>query len=129
MARAFIPHEICAQETKSFTSDQEKNQFALKTMKILGHTWSNGKLLVEASWNLEPAKTKRGVRAILGLASYFHSYFLNLTEATHCINELLCKDKPDKAKRLPKPTAALEVIKQGLTSILFWQQETSRNRF
>jgi hypothetical protein len=63
-------------------------------MKILGHTWSNGKISpssnkVEEVLNLGPAKTKRGVRAILGLASYYRCYFPNLTEITHCLNELL----------------------------------------
>jgi hypothetical protein len=103
------------------TATAEKCQFALETMKILGHTWSNGKISpnsdkVDTILNLGPAKTKKGVRAILGMASYYRCYFPNLAENTHCLNELLHKDKPERVKWLPQHTAALEAIKRGLTS-------------
>lgn len=103
-------------------------------MKILGQIWSNRKMSpsldkVESILELGSTKTKLGVRAMLGLASYYHSYFPTLAaETTHCFNHLLRKDKSEKVKWLPEHTAALEAIERRLTNTACWHHLTQMNR-
>lgn len=121
-----IGKNICqrsARDIESCTPERKRKKchFVLETMKILGHTWSSGKIShssdkVETMLELGPAKTKRGVGAVLGMPSYYRSYYPNLAEATHCSNQILRMDKPDKVKGLPEHTAALQAFKRGLTS-------------
>jgi len=105
----------------SLTVNISKCQWALRSMKLLGHTVEQGQILptsdkVEAIARLGPAKTKRGVRAILGLYGYYRSFLPNFSETTYCLTELLKKNKPERVTWLPEHTAALETIKHGLMS-------------
>jgi len=64
------------------TLNKEKSQFCLETMKIVDYTLKHGKLLpsddkIEAISKLGPAKTKKGVKAIFGLAGYYRNLIPN----------------------------------------------------
>ena len=80
----------------------------------------DGKLMpsddkIEAILKLAPAKTKKGVKAILGLAGYYRNLQPNFAETTYCLNELLKKNQPEKVRWQEKHTKALDTIKQNLT--------------
>jgi len=65
----------------------EKCQFCLETMNIVGYTLKHGKLLpsddkIEAISKLGPAKTKKEVKAIMGLAGYYRNLIPNFAETT-----------------------------------------------
>ena len=104
----------------SLTANVAKCQFCLQTMHIIGYTLTNGKLApydekVEAILKLGPAKTKKGVKALLGLAGYYRNLLLNFAETTYCLTELLRKNQPEKVRWGEKHTRALETIKADLT--------------
>jgi len=103
------------------TLNNEKCQFCFETMKIVGYTLKHGKLLpsddkIEAISKLGPAKTKKGVEAILGLAGYYRNLIPNFAETTYCLTELLKKNQPDKVRWEQKHAGALETLKQNLIS-------------
>ena len=104
----------------ALTLNVAKCQFCLKSMNILGYTLMDGKLMpsddkVEAIMKLAPAKTKKGVKAILGLAGYYRNLQPNFAETTYCLNELLKKNQPEKVRWQEKHSKALDTIKQNLT--------------
>jgi len=103
------------------TLNKEKNQFCLETMQIVGYTLKHGKLLpsddkIEAISKLGPAKTKKGVKAILGLAGYYRNLIPNFAETTYCLTELLKKNQPDKVRWEQNHAETLETLKQNLIS-------------
>ena len=105
----------------ALTLNVAKCQFCLKSIQILGYTLTDGQLTasqdkIEAILKLGPAKTKKGVKAILGLAGYYRNLMPNFAEITFSLTELLKKNAPDKVQWQPKHTQALEMIKQNLTS-------------
>jgi len=80
------------------TLNKEKCQFCLETMKIVDYTLKHKKLLpsddkIEAISKLGPAKTKKGVKGILGLAGYYRNLIPNFAETTYCLTELLKKNQ------------------------------------
>lgn len=100
---------------------QQNVNWRWKVWKLFSHTWPNGKISVSsdevaAILNLGPAITKRGVRAIMGLAScpvIVHTYQTSLNQYAW-FNWTAAQR--DEIKWLPGHTAALAAIKRHLTS-------------
>ena len=93
----------------------------MESIVVLGHMLSNGEISaspahVQDVLRIGPAKTKHGVRAMLGLIGYHRNMIKNHAEITHCLTELLKKEKPDKVKWEQCHTEALNEIKRILVS-------------
>jgi len=103
------------------TANVSKCQFCLQSIKIMGYTLVDGNLMpsddkIEAILKLGPAKTKKGVKSILGLSGYYRGMQPNFAETTYCLTQLLRKDQPEKVRWEQKHTDALETIKRNLVS-------------
>jgi hypothetical protein len=105
----------------NLTANVAKSEFCLKSMEVLGHLLEDGLIKmspskVQAIMDIGPCKTKNGIRAILGLAGYYRSFFPNFAEITSCLTDLLGKNKPNRITWETKHSIALEKIKQVLMS-------------
>jgi len=81
----------------SLTHNVANCQFCLRSMQILGYTLMDGQITpsdekIEVILKLAPAKTKKGVKAILGLAGYYRNLQPRFAETTFCLTELLKKN-------------------------------------
>jgi hypothetical protein len=106
----------------NLTASISKSEFLLKSLTVLGHVLEDGKILpsekhVNAILKLGPQKTKRGVRRLIGMVTYYKKFIPNLAQLTCCFTDLLKKGQPEKnIKWEPKHTEALQEIKRILTS-------------
>jgi len=83
------------------TLNKAKCQFCLETMQIVGYTLKHGKLLpsdykIEAISKLGPDKTKKGVKAILGLAGYYRNLIPNFAKKRTALQSCLRKTSQTK---------------------------------
>ena len=108
----------------NLTAKLDKCQFGQRSIKVLGHVLENGLIKpdpekISAIKDYPIPKTKRQVRAILGLANFYRRHLPNFAEIVAPLTELTRKDKPDRVKWTEKEDQAFNGLKQGLTSERF----------
>jgi hypothetical protein len=106
----------------NLTASISKCEFAMKRLDILGWSVEAGEIKpcqkhVDAILKMAPQKTKKGVRALVGLVGYYRSLIPNLAHIIHDLTELLKRDQPDKNIHWQQcHTDALNEIKRIMTS-------------
>ena len=101
------------------TINKGKCQFCLPKMEILGYVLEDGKIKpsdqkLTAISQIRPPKSKKQVRALLGLIQYYRKMVPSFAEITYCLTELLKKDKPDKVQWELIHQQALDKVKKHL---------------
>ena len=127
-SESFDQHEMHLREILSrlraanLTASISKSEFLIKSITILGHCLENGMIRpsdkhIENVIKIRPQKTKKGVRAILGILGYHRAMIPSFAEITYCLTELLKKDQPERSVRWDqRHTDALDKIKTILTT-------------
>lgn len=105
----------------NLTVKLKKCQFARKKIKILGHVIEGGCLKpdpekVEAIDNYPTPKTKRQVRAFLGLGNFYNRFIPDFGTKAAPLTELIRKDRPDKVHWTDATEQAFKTLKEDLTS-------------
>ena len=108
-------------EQHGLTVNCAKCEFCLPKMEVLGYTLEGGKIKasddkIKAITNLKPPTTKTQVRQILGLTGYYRKLIPAYGHKVHCLTELLKKSQPIKVKWEAHHQAALDSIKNWLTT-------------
>ena len=105
----------------SLTVKLKKCKFAMKSIKILGHMIQDGFLKpdpdkITAISNYPVPKTKRQVRAFLGLGNFYNRFIPDFGSKAAPLTELIRKDKPDKVQWTALTDKAYNDLKTDLTS-------------
>lgn len=109
-------------EDKGFTVNLGKCSFANSSVKFLGHIIGSGRhspdpQKVEVIRRMSRPTTKKEVRSILGLTSYYREYFPNLAELTLPLTELTKKHLPNKVQWSERAEQSYQEIKRCLVDI------------
>src|SRR6218665_2330 len=108
-------------ETGQPHSETEKVPVRQEKIKILGHVIEGGCLKpdpekVEAIDNYPTPKTKRQVRAFLGLGNFYNRFIPDVGTKAAPLTELIRKDRPDKVHWTDATEQAFKTLKEDLTS-------------
>ena len=106
-------HGLCARPTKMFVGFRE--------LDFLGHRLVQGYLKpqtgkVDKILNIQVPRTKRQVRALLGLISYYRRYVPNFSEITYPLTELTKKSAQRTIQWTAECQSALEQIQKALST-------------
>jgi hypothetical protein len=115
------------------TASIAKSDFLLPRMKILGHVIEDGMIKpdedkISAINQITALKTKRDVKAYLGVTGYYSDFIPKYQEKAFPLTELLKRNKPDKIQFGEKEQQAFDALKQALISkpILFPPDPSSK---
>jgi hypothetical protein len=105
----------------NLTVKLKKCQFARKSIKILGHVIEDGYVKpdpekISAIANYQVPKTKRQVRAFLGLGNFYNRFIPDFGTKAAPLTELTRKDKPDKIKWTDAADRSFKALRTDLTS-------------
>jgi transposase InsO family protein len=83
------------------TAKPSKMVVGFPEVEFLGHVVGNGQLkpqdnTIEKILHVHPPKTKKQVRSIIGLISYYRKFIPNFADITSIFSELVKKGKPDR---------------------------------
>lgn len=98
---------------------KRKCTFAAKECTFMGHTVGQGKVRPEAAKvaairEFQPPKTKRDVRAFLGLAGYYRRFIYNFSSIAAPLSDLTAKNMPDKVTWTPELQQAFDGLRRSL---------------
>ena len=98
-----------------------KCTFARPKVKYLGHIIGSGVHApdpekLKAVADLVFPKTKRQMKSLLGLISYYRAYVQNMSDLVGCLTEMTKKDKPNSLNPGIREWEAFESVKQKLMS-------------
>ena len=98
-----------------------KCQFAMSTCTYLGHVVGNGEvrpgsLKVEAVQHFPVPKSKRQVRAFLGLTGYYRRFIPHFARTAAVLTDLTRKDAPNQVIWTPGCQRAFDQLKEVLCS-------------
>lgn len=101
------------------TVKKGKCTFAAGECTFLGHTVGQGKVRpdtakVRAVKEFQLPRTKRNVRAFLGLAGYYRRFIHNFSSIAAPLSDLTAKTMPDKVEWKPEHQQAFEELKKSL---------------
>ena len=104
-----------------FTARPSKMSIGCKEIEFLGHVITNGlqkpyDTNLNKILNLEIPKSKKQVRALLGLAGYYRKFIPNFANITAPLTDLLTKGKPDKVIWSDSCADALATVQASLSS-------------
>ena len=103
------------------TARPTKCHIGFRKLEYLGHCLSWGTLTpedakVQQVKDAERPKTKRQVRAFLGLTGYYRKFVPGYSQLAAPLTDLTVKGKPDKVVWTPACQQAFEALKDSLTS-------------
>jgi hypothetical protein len=104
-----------------FTLNLHKCSFAHPEVRFLGHlvgsgTHSPDPEKVEAIKNLLPPKTKKDVRSLLGLMSYYRAYVPSFSQISHPLSELTKRRSPNEIHWQQHHQEALDLLKNCISN-------------
>jgi hypothetical protein len=117
-------HDILTRLRRAnLTAKLSKCQFAKRSLKVLGHLIEDGVLKpdpdkINAIADYPVPKTKRQVRAFLGMGNWYNRFIPNFGNKAAPLTELTRKDKPDRVTWSEDADRAFNTIKADLTSDL-----------
>ena len=112
--------EVCERLRKSgLTAKLAKCQFAKPSLKVLGHIIENGTIRpddekVQCIKDCPIPRTKRQVRAFIGMASYHRHFIKSFSEIAWPLTNLTKKSQPDKIVFGPDELRAFNELKTAL---------------
>lgn len=125
------------------TVKRKKCQFAMAECSYLGHVVGKGTVKpetgkIKVAQNFLVPKTKKDVRAFLGLVGYYRQFIPNFAEKSACLSDLLKNRAPNKVLWRPEHQKAFESLKKSLQlepilrcpdySKTFWLQTDASDR-
>ena len=115
--------DLCERlRSAGLTAKLAKSQFAKPNIRILGHLVEGGvgtrpdPEKVQAIIDYPTPKTKKQVRAWLGISNFFRKYIKNYSEKAFVLTELTKKSSPDRVKWGPAEENAFRQLKADLCS-------------
>ena len=98
-----------------------KLEIGFETISFLGHMVGKGiitpeKSKIEKILKISAPKTKKHVRALIGLISYYAKFIPNFSNIKAVLTDLLKKEKPNKVKWTGECQRALELLQKHLNS-------------
>ena len=98
-----------------------KVELGCKTISFLGHVVGEGKLkplpqTITKILNVEVPRTKKQVRSLLGLISYYGKFIPHLSSIVAPFSDLTVKGMPDRVQWTPECERSLNIIKDTLSS-------------
>lgn len=101
------------------TLKQEKCQFAMATCSYLGHIVGNGHVQpelgkVKAVRDFATPKSKKDIRAFLGLVGYYRRFIPRFAEQSACLSDLTKQREPEKPTWKDHHQEAFEHLKAAL---------------
>lgn len=106
---------------KGFTARPSKMSIGCEEIEFLGHVITNGvqkpySANLNKILNLEIPKTKKQIRALMGLAGYYRKFIPNFADITAPLTNLLTKGSPDKIIWSDNCANALATVQTSLSS-------------
>jgi len=103
------------------TLNLKKCSFARSSTVFVGHVIGSGRIepdprKLECIGDIQPPKTKKEVRSIIGFFSYFRTFIPGLAETAHALTSLTQKNMPNKVEWSPRLQEALDKLKQDLSN-------------
>ncbi|MFZ2538957.1 MAG: reverse transcriptase family protein, partial [Oscillospiraceae bacterium] len=103
----------------NLTANRSKSQFAKNKIKILGHVLEDGKILpdpekTKAISEFPTPRTKKQVKAFVGLANFYRSFVNNFAEIARPLTDLTRRDLPDKVQWEAQHELAFQQLKDSL---------------
>ena len=103
------------------TAEPNKCQFGMAQCLYLGHIVGGGRVQVEwskvkAIWTMRAPRTKKDVRAFLGLTGYYRKYIPNYASTAIPLTDLTRKCEPNLVKWTGECEVAFQKLQQHLCS-------------
>ena len=103
------------------TANKAKCIFAENRLVILGHLLENGRIYPDPSKvkvlsEMAMPKTKRQLKSLLGLLSYFRDFLPHYADIAYPLSELTGKGKPDKLTWTSEQETAFQKLRTALIS-------------
>ena len=108
-------------QTAGLTVKPQKCQFAMSRCAYLGHVVGDGEVRpedakVKAVQDFQAPKTKKHVRAFLGLTGYYRRFIPNYADTASPLTDLTRKDAPNKVVWTPHCQDSFVHLKHALSS-------------
>src|SRR6218665_3945763 len=106
-------------QKSGLTLNQKKCTFARGSTVFVGPEIGSGQVKpdprkLQCIGDLQPPKTKKEVRGLIGFFSYFRAFIPALADIAIALTQLTQKDKPAKVQWGPEQQQALDALKQTL---------------
>ena len=108
-------------QKSGLTLNLKKCAFAQRSAVFVGHVIGSGRIepdprKLECIGDLQPPKTKKEVRSLIGFFSYFRNFIPGLAETAHALTSLTQKNQPTKVQWGPEHQRALDKLKLDLSN-------------
>ena len=109
---------LCRLGNAGLTVKVKKCQFAMSRCAYLGHIVGNGEVRTEEAKVIavKAPKTKKQVRAFLGLTGYYRRFIPNYADTALPLTDLTRKDAPNKLVWTPHCQESFTILKNALSS-------------
>ena len=104
---------LCRLGNAGLTVKVKKCQFAMSRCAYLGHIVGNGEVRTEEAKVIAP-KTKKQVRAFLGLTGYYRRFIPNYADTALPLTDLTRKDAPNKLVWTPHCQESFTILTSPL---------------
>ena len=125
---------FCRLSEAGLTVKPEKLELGFEKISFLGHMVGKGiitpeKSKIEKILNISVPRTKKQVRALIGLISYYAKFIPNFSTIKAVLTDLLKKGKPNKINWTGECQRALELLQSHLNSEPFLILPDVNSRF